>query len=293
MAEFDHGVKFLAQTTGRQLARLAGVECQEWTAIESTVQVTAERLADRVFRARRGRHRFVVYLEFFTSWDRSAPWDMLLKSAMLSNRERLPTVTLVFILRPRGYRPQQGQFRLAVGNEPTQQFWFHEVPLWLQVPESWWEQEPGLMMLYPLCRHGRRSREAVRHAARIIEERVAERVQLADSLFILNIFGGLAYPNLDVRAIIGREKMKESRFYRDILAEGREEGREIGLLEGEVKAKRADLLDLLKIRFSESFATEVSPTINAITDSAEFTPLFHLAIRCSRIAKFRAALPKS
>jgi hypothetical protein len=49
MAEFDHGVKKIAQTTGRQLARVAGVRCRAWQTLESTLQITTELLADRVF----------------------------------------------------------------------------------------------------------------------------------------------------------------------------------------------------------------------------------------------------
>jgi hypothetical protein len=277
MAEFDHGVKLLAQTSGRQLARVAGVICREWTPLESTVQVTAERLADRVFRARRGRRRFVVYLEFYTVWDRAALWDLLLKSSMLSNRERLPTMTLVFILRPRGYRRQRGQFRLTVGAEPTQALWFKEVPLWETEPEPWWEQAPGLMTLYPLCRHGQRPRQAVQHAAQVIEERVTDRLERADNLCILNIFGGLAYPHLDIRAIIGREKMKESRFYRDVRAEG------------ELLAKRAALTDAVQIRFGDTALAEFAAAIDALEDSAELTRLYRLAIGCNRLDEFRSA----
>src|SRR5262249_25092956 len=77
VAEFDHGIKIIASTTGRQLARVAGVPCQRLEPLESTLQATTEMLADRVFLARRGRERFVVYFEFYTYWDRNAPWDLL------------------------------------------------------------------------------------------------------------------------------------------------------------------------------------------------------------------------
>jgi hypothetical protein len=59
MAEFDHGMKKIAQTTGRQLARLAGVECQHWGPIESTLQVTTELLSDRAFLAQQDSERFI------------------------------------------------------------------------------------------------------------------------------------------------------------------------------------------------------------------------------------------
>src|SRR5438477_10207686 len=119
MPAADAGFKIAARVSGRQLAAMGGVSC-DWAPAVSEVQTT-ERLADRVFRARPGRHRFVVYMEAYTSWKASAPWSILAKPGLLSERERLPTVSLVYVLRPRGYRPQSGNFRLAVEDESTQQ----------------------------------------------------------------------------------------------------------------------------------------------------------------------------
>src|SRR5205823_864888 len=99
-----------------------------------------ELLADRVFRARRGRERFVVYFEFYTCWNRQAPGDMLAKSGLLSQRERLPTVCLAFVLLPRGFRSQGGQLRLEAANGPTQHLWFREVCLWEVEPQDWWDK---------------------------------------------------------------------------------------------------------------------------------------------------------
>jgi hypothetical protein len=139
---------------------MAHVPTDEFQSISDTLQVT-ERLADRAFRARRGRERFVMYFEAYTRWQESAPWSVLAKSGLLSERERLPTVSAVFILLPQGYRAQAGQFRLEALAGPTQQIWFREVCLWQEEPQPWWEEWPGLMALYPLCRHRRRHAEAV------------------------------------------------------------------------------------------------------------------------------------
>jgi hypothetical protein len=92
MPAYDAGFKIVARAAGQQLAALAGIACDQWTPIVSEVQ-TAERLADRVFRARRGRNRFLVYMEAYTYWATAAPWSILSKSGLLSERERLPTVS--------------------------------------------------------------------------------------------------------------------------------------------------------------------------------------------------------
>ena len=66
-AEYDHGTKRIAEATGRQLARIAGVDCLTWEPLESTLPITVEYLADRAFRASNADERFVVYFEFYTT----------------------------------------------------------------------------------------------------------------------------------------------------------------------------------------------------------------------------------
>src|SRR5437868_12996609 len=95
MPSFDRGFKIVAHAAGRRLAGLARVACTRWRPIVSEVQAV-ERLADRAFRAARGRERFVVYFEAYTYWEEAIPWSVLAKSGLLSERERLPTVSLVF-----------------------------------------------------------------------------------------------------------------------------------------------------------------------------------------------------
>lgn len=279
MADYDRGIKAVAHVAGRQLARLAGVECQEWAPLESTLQATTERLADRVFLARQGRERFVVYMEFYTYWKEEALWDVLEKAGMLSKREQLPTVCLLFVLRPKGYRPHNGRLRLTVGGQPTQQLWFHEVPLWEREPQEWWELIPPLMTLYPLCHHALSPRDAVRHAAAVIETQepaVAERSEL---LTILGVFGKLAYPRLDVWAVIGREKMRESKFFQEL-----EE--EVAL----VRDRKA-ILRVLRARFRAEPPADVVQALEALDDLNRLGSLLDLAATCSSLNQFRKKVP--
>ena len=278
MAEFDHGIKMIAETTGRQLAQVAGVTCTRWRPLESTLQVTTERLADRVFRGQQGRERFVVYFEFFTRWNRAARWSMLGKSGLLSEREQLPTVSIAIILLPRGSQSQQGHIRLEAAGGPTQQLWFREVCLWTQQPQSWWENEPGLMALYPLWQHGEQPRRAVQHASDVIERSVSGGIERADGLALLSIFGGLAYPRLDVNQIIGRHHMRESRLFR----EAREEG--------QLDARRADIITFLRARFGQTSVAQLEGAVNALDDSELLSRLVRLAGSCSDTQEFLAGL---
>ncbi|MCI0456604.1 MAG: hypothetical protein L0Z62_06445 [Gemmataceae bacterium] len=278
MAEFDHGIKIIATTSGLQLAQIAGVQCQRLEPLESTLQATTELLADRVFLGRQGRERFVVYFEFYTEWDRGARWDLLAKSGLLSRREQLPTVCVVVILLPRGYRSQRGQVCLEVAGTPTQLLRIHEVPLWQTDPQAWWEDVPGLMALYPLCRHGRQPEEAIRHAASAIERRLTVASERNEAMTVLGVFSGLAYPGLSVVNIIGREKMQESSFFREV----REEG--------ELLSRRVDILEVMETRFGPGGKADLEAAINTVTDLERLRRLLRVAAGCESVDDFRRAL---
>ncbi|MBV9121893.1 MAG: hypothetical protein JO112_00870 [Planctomycetes bacterium] len=279
MAEFDHSMKIITDSSGRELARLAGVNCQRLRPVESTVARTTELLADRAFRATWRRERFVLYFEFYTRWDRNAPWDMLAKSGFLSQREHLPTVCLAFILLPRGYRSHNGQMRLTAAGGPTQHLWFREIPLWEQDPQPWWEEVPGLMALYPLCRHRQRPHDAIQHAVGVIEAHTPDTPARADFLAYLNTFGQLAFPRVDVETIIGSEKMKESPFLRKVMNIGR------------IEEKRTDILIILKRRFGDEAAGALAPQLDECTDLKRLKQLLELALDCATLQEFRNALP--
>jgi hypothetical protein len=280
MPASDAGFKIAARVSGRQLAAVAGVPCDWWAPAVSEVQTT-ERLADRVFQARRGEHRFLVYMEAYTYWKATAPWSILSKSALLSERERLPTISVVYILRPRGYRPQGGHFRLAVEAETTQQVWFREICLWEQEPQPWWDQVPGLMALSPLCREQHSPREVLTHAVESIAAHTPDAIQRADLLTTLAIFGKLAYPTIDVAGFIGREQMKESK----IIEEFQEEAR--------VEKGRDAILQVLDARFGRRAAKEFAPALSTVTDSDRLDRLLRLAAQSTEVKQFRDRFQKT
>ena len=277
MAHLDHGSKIIARVSGRALARMAGFTCRKWKPSESTVQATTERLADRVFEATEGKERFIVYFEFVSQWDASVPWSILGKSGMLGERERLPVVSLVFILQPKGYVPQNGRMQLTVKGWLAQHVGFVEKPLWEIEPEAWWEDEPGLMALYPLCRHQQEPVESVLHAASQIEEKEKDGAIKADLLTSLGIFGRLAYPGIDVLSLIGREKMKESLAYKEIMDEG------------STKTRREDLLEVVASRFGKPAVASVKRALKSARDLDQLHSLFKLALNCSNLEQLISA----
>jgi hypothetical protein len=281
MPAYDSGYKIVTRDAGRQLTEVAGFPVDAWSPVVSEVQTT-ERFADRAFRARRGSEQFVVYFEAYTYWRREAPWNLLNKSGLLSERERLRTVCLVFILRPRRYQPQHGRFELTVGGKTTQYLRLREVCLWEVTPQPWWEEVPGLMALYPLCGHGRQPADAVTRAAAAIKAAAADTIRQADLLTTLAIFGRLAYRRLNVMQLIGREQMKESPLYEEIKDEGRVEAR--------IETAQAAVLKVLKARFDRQTAAQFTDAIHRVSKMKRLDRLLNLASRCATAEDFERGL---
>lgn len=100
----------------------------------------------------------------------------------------------------------------------------------------------------------------------------------ADLLTTLSIFGKLAYPDLDVVQLIGREQMKESKFYQEVMAEGA------------VERARADVLENIDVRFGSEAAAEFKEALQGVADLSQLSQLHRLAIQCRRLAEFRRAI---
>ncbi len=278
MPDYDGGFKIAANASGAGLARLAGLKVDGWTPIPETVQTT-ERLADKAFKAKQADTDVVVYMEAYTVWVESAPWSVLAKSALLSEKYRLPTRTLVFILRPKGYRELGGTFRLEAGGEPASQVWFREVPMWRVKPEPWWDHHPGLMALLPLCDHGVGAAEAVASAAESIKNRSLDKHRRADLLGTLAIFGKLMDETIDPFAIIGRKLMHESPIVQEWVREG------------EQKGVRRAVRSLLVARFGERRVKPLDKRLDAMTDLPELEALLRKVADGEDLAELKKLLP--
>ncbi len=199
----------------------------------------------------------------------------------MSERERLPTRTFIFILTPDRYRAQNGTFRLEAAGEPTQQVWFREICLWSEQPQPWWETVPGLMALYPLTAHDRPPANAIQYATQTIAARVSDTSVRADLLTALGIFGTLVYPELDLANLIGEELMSESKFVQHF------EDR------AELRRARIAVLQVLEARLGPEPAAAFTETLNAIGDVEQLSELLKVAAKTRSAAAFRRALARN
>jgi hypothetical protein len=186
----------------------------------------------------------------------------------------LPTLCLVYILRPRGYKSQQGRFKLDVDGETSQFLRLKEICMWQLEPQPSWEAAPGLMALYPLCRHGRSPNQAIAYAAGSIMAATTDTITRADLLTTLAIFGKLAYEQLDVVGLIGREHMKDSPLAAQI---GNERAHEY-------------ILAVLEERFGTQAATSCREAVDRVNKADRLRRLHRLAMRCASLETFQRAL---
>jgi hypothetical protein len=122
---------------------------------------------------------------------------------------------------------------------------------------------------------------------------------------LLHLFAGLAYSRLDVDAIIGREKMKLSKFAQEMKEEGRREGFLEGLQGafreslreahrgGQIAARHMDILMVLEVRLGAGILAEFEIALNAIADFDQLGRLLLLASKVADADSFRSALAQA
>ena len=158
----------------------------------------------------------------------------------------------------------------------------HEVLLWKVKPEPWWDSEPGLMALYPLCHHGEEAEAAIRHAATAIEQNASDVLERRDFLTFLSIYANLKYPLEDVVNIISDEIMRELPLIKMYTEKGREEG--------SLESLRTSILKALRLRLKVAQTDEFASALELLKDSDRLEHLMDLALTCATIDEFRAAL---
>jgi predicted transposase YdaD len=118
----------------------------------------------------------------------------------------------------------------------------------------------------------------VAYAAGAITAATADTIIRADLLTTLAIFGKLAYRQLDVMGLIGREHMKESALYAEIGDEAR------------VETAQAYVLAVLEERFGGQAAASCRDAVQRVTKQDKLRRLLRLAARFANIEAFQRGL---
>jgi hypothetical protein len=225
------------------------------TVIDSDI-TTLTASADKVLRVD-APEPYLVDLEPHSYHDTKLARTLWYRQVALDYRHDLPVLTVLVLLCKEANSPNlTGTYerRLPDGWE-TNRYNYRVVRLWQEDPEPYLAGGVNLVPLTPLTNV---AEETLPDLMRRMAERInVEPAARAEKLWIAALFlMALRYETTFAKQLVdGVYNMRESRMYRSILQEGREEGlmegRNEGLIQGRVGEAQRMLLMLCEARFGE------------------------------------------
>ena len=279
---YDIALKELLRHCGQAiLEHLVGLPVQTSTLIEVPQETTSVRRSDFPLRVTtRAGEELLVLVELQTRWQADMPLRLLEYRARHMLREKVDALSVVLLLRPGGdvrdvYEDREVRYHYRV------------VKVYEADAREVLERGPVcLLPLVPLMREGE---SLAQDADRRIYESNLPRPVKADMLTILTLLSGVVSKDL-AKALLYRRRdiMIESPAYELIKREGIEEG----LREGLLRARREDILALLKLRLSPppEELESIAKRLEHITDLERLQTLLILAAQGPDVETFRSAL---
>ncbi len=179
------------------------------------------------------------------------------RQAALFHRHRLPVITVLVLLRREANSPSlTGCFEIRVPDGwLTNQYNYRVVRIWQEDPQPYLTAGVNLVPLVPLTNFAEKALPELvqRMADRINAEPEPRAAMLWTATYLLM---GLRFSDEFASQLLeGVQNMQESTTYQAILREGRNVGRNEGLIEGRVSEAQRLLLMLGEARFGKSDET--------------------------------------
>ncbi len=244
--------------------------------------------ADKVLRVDDPNGAYILHLDFQSSYDGNFDLRVLRYNVLLSERHRLPVISIGVLLRS----DAQGvgatgriQWRSPSGMS-TLDFSYTLIRVWEIPPEQFLNAGLALLPLAPIAKVAKSRVQGVWNRVKAKLAQIVPQSQEKKLRAATYILMGLKYEKAFVDQVIeGVVEMRESVTFQAILREGLEEGRE----EGEILGERAVILRLGEKRFGTPTKGTVD-ALNAITDRAE---LEALSLRLLEVESWNELLPSS
>ena len=126
-------------------------------------------------------------------------------------------------------------------------------------------------------------RDTAAHTTSEVKQQKTVDSRVADALSLLNLFSEMAYPRFNVAAIIGKDKLRESKFARSMRFEGQQEGR--------LEQARAGIIYFLHKRFGLKVLADIESTLAELDSLESLKALLDRAVDCCSLAAFRKEVP--
>jgi len=297
MDQYDIAIKRLAGQFTEDYVRFAlGVE--KFLAEQLQVREVDKELpallreVDFAARVTVEEEEFVLLIEFQTFYRPDMPKRMLAYSWRLHERYKLPVYPVLIVLKEGG--GLQDELRMEVLGKEIHRFRFVLIPIWeVDAQKVITQRLKGLYPLLPLMKWREKTETVLEKTQSLIVEEIAVEEQRADAYAALALFSAIKYPQDIIRAILRREIMIESPFYREILREGEEigfrKGHQIGREEGQLEALRNSVLDVLEVRFG-SVPAELEEQMKDVKSARTLQSLLRRAIVVSNLEEFKGLI---
>lgn len=294
MLEIDRTLKLFADRYAADYVHwLLGPEVQPVEKLKEELPTTTRR-ADVVHRVEDAQgHPFVFHLEFQAQRsEEPMSRRMLGYNVRLGEIYRLAVCsTVIYLLRQAEARDEGRYEAICPITGHRHLFEYGVVRLWEQEAETLLQTNlPGLYPLVGLMQLREPVQEALAEAVRAIEQQVTDPAWRADLLFGFKTLTALVHRRGLLEKLIRKEAIMESPLVKEIWEEARAEGR----AEGELKARREDILNVIVTRFDPpySVARELETRLKTVDSLPVLQRLVVEASQAESLETFLALLER-
>lgn len=228
------------------------------------------------------RGEFYILLEFETSSSQNFPFRMLEYYSTIWAVLQKPIKPIgVFLNDTASIQSIPSEVDCSLGNETFLKFSYTKIIL----PQEDWKGlvEKGFPALYPLIPISKIPQTEEKEALEFVTEKLEkiEEKELRRELFgAFYLLAGYKYKELIHQIIGGKlmEDLMESATYREIFESGEE------------KARREDILKILKSRFKEGSFASIEKKIQSIKSNEKLDSLFDSTLAVSSLEEFETVL---
>ena len=173
---------------------------------------------------------FILHIDFQAEYKHNIPDRMLGYTYRAYEKYKLPVYSVLIVLKKTGVEIQT-KTEIEVRDLKSLRHEYKAIKLWEVEAEKILEKKiKGLYPLLPLMKTDKSGEEIISGVGELIEKEIPDIEQKADAYVALKIFSSVSFPTLLVDKILKRRDiMLQSPVYQEILQEGREEGKVLGI----------------------------------------------------------------
>lgn len=284
MQEYDIILKYLSDRFPEDFVKLVLYGFQGRVYKVDKELPVAKREVDFLAEVEKEETRFLLHIEFQSSYDPRMPERMHSYMARIVEKYQMPVYPVVVYLNEEDTPKEvMTSYEIFLGGRRILRFNFHVIRIWEIDPGEIIKGELfGLMPLVPLMKH---KGEGIIKECITKVETMQDSPLKADIYASMSVLSGLKYSREFIKGLIKEEIMRQSVIYQDIFQEGKIEGMVEGITKGKVEGKVEDILSILSTRFHQ-IPDGVEEKIKGIRDDIKLKELLTKAVQVKDLDEF-------